>query len=65
MVLHIHGPLTREQPRPGTKGLQKPLIPEQAQGTGSKFLRLPPHTYFTSARPLPLNMIQIPYDFNK
>ena len=52
MVLHIHGPLTREQPRPGTKGLQKPLIPEQAQGTGSKFLRLPPpHLFYVCEAP--------------
>ena len=52
MLLHIHGPLIREQPRPGTKGLQKPLIPEQAQGTGSKFLRLPPpHLFYVCEAP--------------
>ena len=46
-TIHIHGPLsqTREPPRPGTEGPQGPLIPQQAQGTGSQFLKSPPSTH--------------------
>ena len=49
MLFPIHGPLSqiKEPPRPGIEGLQGPLIPQQAQGSGSQFLRFPPPlTYF-------------------
>ena len=47
----------RQEPlRPGTEGPQGPFIPQQAQGPGCWFLRLPPppphtQTYFTSVTP--------------
>ena len=48
MPFYIHEPLsqTREPPRPGTEGPQGPLIPQQAQGTDCRFLRLPPHLFY-------------------
>ena len=47
MPFHIHGKLsqTSGQPSAGTEGPQGLLIPQQALGTSSWFLRFPPRLF--------------------
>ena len=53
MLFHIYGPLsqTREPPMRGTEEPQGSLIPQQAQGSRSRFFKLPLHVFYICDAP--------------